>query len=207
MIRKIGLACCVCLCAFFLGAAARQKPVNKLEKAMLYVKSGQKRVGVTSANIDLGRIVLLFSDQKPVMNLMPMRNVERYGRIVSRKKDTYLFPFSKIKSSECKKMVERINTAQNVGYNFQLKEVAKPIAGLQLSIAYDPSKVSFEYRFFETISSRKGVEFRFYDKSLINKLSKRLNASTRVSCTKKKELSLLTAGMVESTRAPWGFLA
>jgi hypothetical protein len=204
MVKKIGLIGCSLLLFLFFRLDAR-KSANNLEKAFHYTTHQASIQGqAENINIDLGRVVLLFSPKKPVMNLVPKK---QYSANNMEKRDVYLFPFSTIASENCKKMVQKLNQIQGRFYKLHLQVVSKPIAGLRLSITYNPGKVLFDYRFFETISSSQGIEFRFYDKKLLEKLGNKLNTATRVSCVKKKESLLLIAGMEEKIQAPWGFLA
>jgi len=163
--------------------------VNKLHKALHYAgKSGEKL-----KNIDLGRIVLLFSSQEKKVNYTLNRTKE-----ATKTKDVYLFPLASISGAECQSMVKQINNVSLKDYGFNLRCVTGSVPGLELSIAYDQKKVAVELRQFKTINAAKAVEFRFYNQSIINTLAKRFATSMRVSSLKKKR-SLLTVDMEEQT--------
>ena len=159
--------------------------INKLNKAFHY--SGKNDVQVV--NIDIGRIVLLFSSQSKAVNYV-LKRTKSSDYI----KDMYLFPFATMGGAECQKLVKNFNKAFHGDYTFNLRCITGKVPGLELKISYNPKKVSVEPRLFDTINSSRGFEFRFYNKGLIQQIGDRLSNSMRVSSLKKKRL-LLTVGM------------
>ena len=51
--------------------------------------------------------------------------------------------------------------------------VTRPVAGLKLTIGYDPEKIGYEYQSFQTMGMLRNVVFRFYNKELLETIKKK----------------------------------
>ena len=52
---------------------------------------------------------------------------------------------------------------------------------MEIKISYDPKKVIIEYDFFDAITKAKGLEFRLYNKSLLDALKQKGQSVLRTS--------------------------
>jgi len=163
--------------------------MNKLQKAFYYPADQSKNL----VDIDLGRIVLLFSAQAQP-NSYALKRIKQANQT----KDVYLFPLTTIAGSECQKLVKNFNKSTHGDYTFRLRYVTGKTPGLELTLGYDSKKVSVEPRLFDTINAFRGLEFRFYNKGLTQEIKKRFSSSRRVaSHLKKKEQLWSIVGMAE----------
>lgn len=178
------------LWTFYSVPLEAKAETNSLNKAFYYVGRAEMP-GIIGKNIDLGRFVLLF-DQKPIVNILPHDQ-----RVDQPEKLVVFFPYACV-GKDCKKMVEAFNAAKSKYYTFKLEQLEKPIAGLQLSIAYDPKKVGWDQRRLETIKYDKGIEIRLHDRELLERIQKA--PAPRVATLVKKKQSLLIVGMEEQTQ-------
>jgi len=198
--KRKGIGVCFCAALFTVCSIIKAaSPADRLHKAIHYEAKEQQG----SLGMDLGKIVLLFHSPKKVVDFTMTRKQDGTGT-----KDVYVFPSSVVEGKDGMKFINQLNAATSKHYRFELQPAngnGKP--GLQLVVQYDPKKVSVESRLFKTISSDKGVEFRFHNQDLIDAIRERSEAKTRISSLKKKESSLLTADMEELIRGPQVFLA
>jgi len=170
--------------------------VGKLQKAFYYPADRSEKL----IDMDLGRIVLLFSSQAK-----PKKYSLKKTKRANRTKDVYLFPFTTLAGSECQNLVKKFNKSSHGDYTFQLRCVAGKTPGLELMLGYDSDKISVEPRFFDTISAAQGLEFRFYNNALKQELEKRFSSSRRVaSLLKKKGQSLSIVDMEALILEQWG---
>jgi len=184
--RNVGITCFLGFLCSVCTVQCQKKSINTLKKVFHYKGYEESEAEVKeSEHIDLGRVVFFF-ESKPIMNYVPEVKAKKRVDNGMIKEDLFVFPLASVTGSDCKKMVKSVNAIQNKFYTLRLEYISKPIAGLKFSIQYNPNVVSFDHRFFETISLNKGVEFRFYNKGLIGTLDKRLSSSMRVSSLKKK---------------------
>ncbi|MCK5632335.1 hypothetical protein KAH94_01160, partial [bacterium] len=139
--RIIVMLSLLCVCA---SNAAGKKPHTFLKKAVYYAGAQTKDIKIE--NIDLGRVVLLFSDKKVaankkvVMSLVPFSKKDSESKIAT-KKDVFVFPYSDFENTEIRKKAKTFSAIKNNYYALDLKKGAN---GLKLTIEYNPSIVSFE---------------------------------------------------------------
>ncbi len=136
----------------------------------------------TDPYIELGKLVLYF-DQQPIVK-------KRESKQISPKEieDTYFIAQASVKNEQAKQMIHAINKVAGQQYRLKIDALEHPLRGLEIKITYDPNKVLIEYDFFEAITRAKGLEFRLFNKSLLNILQKKNEPVLRVSHVIKPQI-------------------
>jgi len=187
MIKKIYVVGGALLLIFCSALKAKNKFRNELVDAAYYVG-----VGMHSVHIDLGKMELFFSAPEPRINYIPV--LPGQSLVAGRKTDRYIFPRSAVASRQAKERLAQLNTMDNLYYDVHVKSINTPTAGLEVSITYDPQQVKIgKPRIFKKINSggQWGVDFRFYNKALLDVIKKQVHEPRRVALLKKKELLLI----------------
>lgn len=163
-----------CMSIPLLGASHIQ-----LQKAFLHTHDTQHAVVKQKPlSLEMNKLVFYFSGEPILTRLPDYGTAPKNGMITVR----FLFAAADISSSEAKQMITAINKYKNPHINYHISLVSKPVAGVQLSITYDPTMVAFDYDGFESIGGQKGMLFTFYDKSLLERLKSKSNTLLQTAC-------------------------
>lgn len=135
-------------------------------------------------SIELGKIVFYFS-QEPIINRLPSLTD---GTTV-----TLFFPGTKL-SREAGMALTALASDNNSLYQLKCASVTKPIKGIKCDINFDPAQVSFEYSLFDSIKLNKGLVFRFFNKQLLDAMSKQERSVLRVVSNNKKPRIVIDCG-------------
>lgn len=128
-------------------------------------------------HIELGKIVLYCAQEPIVKKGEPVASVYKKGFVDV----IYFLPMAQCASQEVKQMIGSLNAANQESYTASMRAVQKPAPGMEIKISYDPKKVMIEYDFFDAITKAKGLEFRLYNKSLLDTLKEKSQPVLRTS--------------------------
>ena len=127
-----------------------------------------------NAGLELGNLIFYFENEQRV----DLLSVNKGG---SREERVFFFPLAHAKSLNVKAMLDQLAVASVNDYTLSLQVVEKPLQGIKCAITFNPHKIGLTYDSFESINLKKGVMFRFYDRSLIEKLKHKSKNVLRVT--------------------------
>lgn len=117
------------------------------------------------------KIVCYFT-KEPICNHLPQMDRDlSAGNVPSKKHVRFFIPLTTI-LDEARSMLPKID-AHEPYYTISFNEVKKPLEGVQVSIAYDPHYIGFEFETFDAIHTHKGVVFKFHYKHILQELNKK----------------------------------
>ncbi len=146
------------LCCIYVALCCARDSTNVLKEAFLHQGSDTER------SLELGKLVLYFSDRAD-FTLLPIPITQS----AQKNQNTYFFPQTKV-TAEVQKAIERIQHTRHAWYSVQISPTQKPIEGIRVTVAYDPTKVEVHDQFFDSIQLNKAIEIIFYNKELKKKL-------------------------------------
>lgn len=129
------------------------------------------------SHIELGKIVLYCAQEPIVKKSEPVASMQKKGFV----EVVYFLPAAQCASQEVKQMIGSLNGSNQESYSASIRTVQKPAPGMEIKISYDPKKVMIEYDFFDAITRAKGLEFRLYNKSLLDVLKEKNQSVLRTS--------------------------
>jgi len=122
---------------------------------------------------DLGSgTISLFFIKKPIINFIPIRHKDNETVFLEK---VFIFPKAEIKDLQ-------IEDFKGENYEIKIEQIKTPIEGIKLSIAYNTKKVSFDYKFTESVNSYHAIVFSFYNEELMEKLRKNVDSVLRTAC-------------------------
>lgn len=119
----------------------------------------------TTTTLELGTLVMFFSSSvvPTVLEKRVVKNNKQEYRI--------LFPHVTINDESVENLVRRAQSHASHGYKFTMSQVQKPLAGLLLTIVYDPQAVIFQYDTLVSSAALPGYVFRFINKKVQDELT------------------------------------
>ncbi|MCX5922055.1 MAG: N-acetylmuramoyl-L-alanine amidase [Candidatus Dependentiae bacterium] len=118
-----------------------------------------------AGSIELGSLVLYFSNAPTINNLSPRKNNPEREELV------FVVPSVQVVADDVKKMIKDLNSAAADLYSVRIEELGTPTNGIKISMSYNPKKVGMRYELFDSISLQKGVTFRFFNQELLKELN------------------------------------
>ena len=131
--------------------------------------------GANAYDIELGKVILYFR-QPPVIK--KTENSTPKSVAVS-----FFVPDVAI-TDQAQKMIKDLAGNPNKFYQVTIKSVTQPRKGMEIMIAYDPAHVLLSYGTFDAITCAKGLEFRLYNKTLLDALKRKQENILRTACSK-----------------------
>lgn len=117
--------------------------------------------------LELGKIVFYF-DSQPIIKEVEKSLIGKNWQQIR-----FFLPSAVITSSELKKSIADLARFKHPFYSMKISQVTNPSNGVQIDFLYDPAHVSYSYLFFDAITKAKGVEFRIFNKRLLESLKKK----------------------------------
>lgn len=112
--------------------------------------------------------VVCYFTQEPICNKLAYKSNEHHAKNFD---SLVLFlPMTLLQGSEVKAMAKKVDESKREGYTVSFNEVATPIKGIKIVIAYNPSTILCEYQTFDAISGNKGLVISFHNKQILTKL-------------------------------------
>lgn len=119
------------------------------------------RVDNIARSIEIGSVVLYLQHKPQITSSSKMVGQE--------KQTTYFLPQVSVRPS-AKKSVEQLNQETGKLYKIVIQAVTVPNKGLQITFTYNPNNVGISYERFDSITLKKGVVFRLFNKKVISKM-------------------------------------
>ncbi len=119
------------------------------------------KVQKADSSLEMGSVVL-YLDQKP--NITGSKKADG-----DKMQMTYLLHDVGMQP-ELQNTADRINQDNGLPYTVSIQKVQKPKDGLQLTFTYNPREVGLSYELFDTITLKKGVVFRIFNKKVLSKI-------------------------------------
>jgi N-acetylmuramoyl-L-alanine amidase len=154
------LSFCSTMFIFQFGIKASSSTPNKLTK--LFYHQGT-----------LGDQVVCYFDHEPLCNFMP--ETEKKGDEIGRCKANFFLPLTSLANNEARQMMQKVNNTIRNNYSIQMAEVKKPVNGIQVTIEYNPEKVTCDYSSCDTITMQKGLVFSFHNKPNLDEINEKTN--------------------------------
>lgn len=124
--------------------------------------------------------------KEPVCNSVPQKGVTEKNGTWQRLH--FLFPMTKIETTECLQMIKAISSKQEQSYSIAIHEVTAPIQGVLITVRYDTAVFGFEYEKFTSIQQQQGLVFTFYNKKVLQQLKNSAKPVTQYAGTEKKHI-------------------
>jgi len=122
-----------------------------------------------NTDLEFGKVAFYFS-KDPVITRLPIVTTAHDGVLYNQ--ENLILP-KVVVHDAVKDIIQRFNAAQSREYQVTLEVVKTPTHGLKMLIQYDPTKVCVTYELFESIKQEKGFIIRFYNKELLDRMSKK----------------------------------
>lgn len=103
----------------------------------------------------------------------------------------FFLPMTQFASLDVKQLADQVAERTDKGYSMQFKQVDRPLVGIQLEIAYDPSKIDFSYARFDAISAHKGLVFNFNHKAVAHEIQRKSEGISKLASFKTKQPSIV----------------
>ncbi len=103
----------------------------------------------------------------------------------------FFLPMTQFATSDVKQLAQQVSDRTEKGYTMQFKQVEVPMHGIQLEIAYDPTKIDFSYARFDAISAHKGLVFNFSHKAVMNEIQRKSEGISKLASHKAKQPSIV----------------
>ena len=131
-------------------------------------------------DIELGKLVL-YCTKNPLMQVL---SHDQASSVSGYKQSVFLLPRAVIQSSDVERLMARMKQETKLPYRFTIQAVTKPLEGVKVVFDYYPTKVSVAYDVFDSIQAQKGIEFRLYNKLILDRLQKKENCVLKTAHNK-----------------------
>jgi len=161
----------IALISLIYAIQALGKQSDNILSEVHYHQNGTKK----GLYLETGNFILYFT-KKPVVNLLKTDQKDAY------EEQTFFFPNVMLKGKELEAAIEEMSREYG-NCTIHVVLVKKPMPGVQISIRYDRNKIALAYEEFESISLKNGVEFRLYNKEVIEKLRSNKNKPVLITAS------------------------
>lgn len=117
--------------------------------------------GVQAAALELGNVVVYFTATSQVHE-QSSSDTNHHRQV------TFTFPNTAL-SANAQAMINAL--AQHDSNLYSVRFTAVGNERVTMTVSFDPRKIQLEYEEFESISMKKGLVFRFFDKELLSRIS------------------------------------
>ena len=148
-----------------------------------------KKVYVHDGN--LSRKIILHFSKEPVVTYTPESIQEKERDEKGLLKMTFFMPLVQVHDEANKEALEALSGMHSKDYGLSFYQVTKPMQGIKCLIAFNPDKIGFEYKTFQSITGDKGIMFQFYHQDVLRKISESNNIRMQASVNLKKSSSSL----------------
>lgn len=148
-------------CMTLMAHVALAAQTNVL-KRVYYHSAGKDDQAIS---IEKGNLIFYFEGDQRVDLLSIDKQADRESR-------TFFFPLVESKNKEVKQALHDLAAIANESYEIIIHEVEKPLKGIKLTIRFNPALIGMAYDAFDSVNLKKGIVFRFYDRSVIEHLRK-----------------------------------
>lgn len=159
---------------------------NQLQKVFHHTLATDPLNGYS--NIELGKLVFYFTHEPVVKKINAT---------------TYFIPQANI-TEQAEQMIAKVTKANQKLYTVAIAKVDKPTPGIEIRFMYDPSRIAISWDTFDAITKAKGLEFRIYNKKLLDTLKKQ-NAGVLRTTYNKKPTIIIDCGHGGSDTGTIGF--
>lgn len=145
---------------------------------------------ISSVNLELGSLVVLFSNQ--VFPVLLEKKESASGTVEHR----YLLPQLSVVDESVKKMLGKTQQGIDNAYQFRFDKVEKPLQGVQLTVSYNPELVTFGYETVVSSAVLPGYVFRFTNARLQKEIVQQVHKEPviKTSFLKKKPCVVIDPG-------------
>lgn len=148
-----------------------------------------KKVYVHDGN--LSRKIILHFSKEPVVTYTPESIQEKERDEKGLLKMTFFMPLVQVHDEANKEALEALSGMHSKDYGLSFYQVTKPMQGIKCLIAFNPDKIGFEYKTFQSITGDKGIMFQFYHQDVLRKISESNNIRMQASVNLKNHNSVL----------------
>lgn len=99
----------------------------------------------------------------------------------------FFLPLTDFANSEVKDHAGHVAERNDKGYRMQFQQVEKPMKGIQLEIAYDPTKIEFSYARSDAIHTHKALVFSFNHKAVVDEIQRKSEGISKLAMHKGKQ--------------------
>ncbi len=142
-------------------------------------KINVKKVYVHDGNFS--RKVILHFSKEPVVTYTPESVNEKERDAQGLLKMHFFIPLACINETVNKEALEALSGMHSSDYGLSFSEVSKPMQGIKCLIAFNPDKIGFEYKTFQSITGDSGIIFQFYHQNVLRKMSENNNIRMHAS--------------------------
>lgn len=174
---------------FFCGSFGILNAQTKIAKNSASSSVNLKKVYVHDGN--LSRKIILHFSKEPVVTYAPESIQEKERDEKGLLKMTFFMPLVQVHDEANKEALEALSGMHSKDYGLSFYQVTKPMQGIKCLIAFNPDKIGFEYKTFQSITGDKGIMFQFYHQDVLRKISESNNIRMQASVNLKKSSSSL----------------
>lgn len=132
--------------------------------------------------------VVCYFAQDPICSLHPRLADEPQP---TQKLVRFFLPLTDYATSDIKSLAQKIADRNEKGYTVEFKQVDKPMRGIQVEIAYDPTKIDFRYARSDAIHTHKALVFTFNHKAVVKEIQKKCDGISKLASLKVKPATVV----------------
>lgn len=135
---------------------------------------------------NLSRKIIMHLSDEPIVAYTPESLEETTNRENGLTKMTFFMPFTTVEGQSNKEALEALSGMHTEDYGVSFYPVTKPMEGIKCLVLFNPDKVGFEYKTFESISGEKGVMFQFYHQGKLKAFAEKNKIRRHADAGKQK---------------------
>ncbi|MGE0010275.1 MAG: N-acetylmuramoyl-L-alanine amidase [Candidatus Babeliales bacterium] len=128
--------------------------------------------------------VVCYFNEDPICTAHPRLNDKNQAQ---EKLVRFFIPLTDFATTEVKDHASHVAERNDKGYQMRFEQVDKPMRGIQLEIAYDPSKIEFCYARSDAIHTHKALVFTFHNKSMVHEIQRKSEGISKLAMHKVKQ--------------------
>ena len=156
-----------------LASLGKKKKMRSIQK--IFVHEG-----------NLSRKIIMHLSDDPIVAYTPESLEETTNRENGLSKMTFFMPFTTVEGQSNKEALEALSGMHTEDYGLSFYPVTKPMEGMKCLVLFNPDKIGFEYKTFESINGEKGVMFQFYHQGKLKAFAEKNKIRRHADAGKQK---------------------